>query len=61
MHAKDLIINKRSYREAVKALSEYLPDTDIESPLTLIKEPVYPVDRGAFMVSPEEEEVFWVL
>jgi hypothetical protein len=61
MHAKDLIVNKCSHWEAVKTLSEYLPDTHIESPLTLIKKPIYPVDRGTFMVSPEKKEVFWVL
>lgn len=61
MHAQYLIIDKCSHWEAVKTFSENLPDTNIESPLALIKEPVYSVDGGAFMVPPEEKEVLWVL
>jgi hypothetical protein len=61
MHAQDLIINKCSHRQAVKTISENLPETNIKPPLAFIKESINSVDRGTFMVSPKEKEVLWVL
>ena len=61
MHAKYLLINECSNREAVKTVCECFPQFDIVSSLTFIIEPIDSIDGGAFMVASEEEEVLRVL
>lgn len=60
MHAQNLIIDKSSDRQAVEAVGEDLPQLYGVSPLTFIVEAIYPVNRGAFVIAPEEEKVLRV-
>ena len=59
MHAEDFLINNGSHRQTVEAICKYLPQTDTETALALIIEPIDSVDRSTFMVSPKEEKVVW--
>ncbi|GJX38950.1 hypothetical protein Tco_0252253 [Tanacetum coccineum] len=61
MHAKNLLIDKSGNRQVVEAVSKCLPETNIEPSLAFIIEPIYPIDRSTFMVSPEKKEAFLVL
>lgn len=60
MHGEDLLIDNGSNRQAVEAIGEGLPELDVVAALALIVEPVDTVDRGAFVVAAENEEVLGV-
>jgi len=61
VHGEDFLVNDSGNRQAVEAVRKCLPQLDIVSPLALVVEPVDAVDRGAFMVATEDEEVLGVL
>lgn len=60
MHGKDLFVNDSCNRQAIEAVCECLPQLYVISSLTLVVEPVYAVDRSAFVVTPQNEEIFWI-
>nr|GMC84168.1 ABC1 family protein, putative [Ipomoea batatas] len=57
VHAKYLIIDDGGHGEAVKTLGERLPEANAIAALALVVETVDPIDRSAFVVSSEDEEV----
>jgi len=61
VHCEDLLIDDGCDGEAVKAIGEGLPQLNIVPSLTFVIEAVDSVDRGAFVVATENEEVFGVL
>lgn len=60
MHGEDLLVDNGGNRQAVEAIGEGLPELDVVAALALIVESVDTVDRGAFVVTAENEEVFGV-
>lgn len=60
MHGEDLLVNDSSNWQAIKAVSERLPQLDVVPSLALVIESVYAVDGRAFVVAAENEEVFRV-
>lgn len=60
MHCEDLLVNNSCNGQAVKAVSKGLPQLNVISSLALVVEAVDAVDRGAFVVTTEDEEVLWV-
>lgn len=60
MHCEDLLVNNSSNGQAVEAVSKGLPQLNVISSLALVVEAVDAVDRGAFVVTTEDEEVLWV-
>jgi hypothetical protein len=61
VHGENLLIDNGSDGQAVEAVGECLPQLDIVSSLALIVETVDTVDRGALVVTTENEEVLRVL
>lgn len=61
MHGEDLLVNDRSDRQAVEAISEGLPELDVITALAFVVEAVNSVDRGTFMVAAQDEEILRVL
>jgi hypothetical protein len=61
MHGEDLLINDGSDRKAVKAVRKRLPQLDVVPALALIVKTIDAIDRGAFVVASQNEEVFRVL
>jgi hypothetical protein len=61
VHGEDLLIDDSSNGQAVEAVGESLPQLDVVSSLALIVETVDAVDRGALVVTAENEEVLRVL
>ena len=61
VHGEDLLINDSGNGQAVEAVGKCLPKLDVVSSLALIVEAIDAVDRGAFVVAAEDEEVFRVL
>lgn len=61
MHGEDLLVNDRRDREAVEAVRECLPQLDVVTSLALVVETIDAVDRRAFVVAAQDEEVLWVL
>lgn len=61
MHAQNFLVNKCGNRKAVKAVSKRLPNSNVVPSLALIIEAIDSVDRGALVVSSQEEEVLRVL
>ncbi len=59
--AEDLLVHDGGDGQAVEAVRERLPQLDVESPLALVVESVDPVNTGALVVAPEQEEVLRVL
>ena len=60
MDAEYLVIDNRSYREAVEAMYELFPQFEWVSSFALVIETIDPVDGPAFVVSSEQEEVLRV-
>jgi len=58
MHREDLLINNGSDWQAVEAIRKSFPQLDVVSALTLVIKPINTVDRCAFVISSENEEVF---
>ena len=61
VHGEDLLVNDGSNGQAVEAIGEGLPQLDVVPSLTFVVETVDTVDRGAFVVTAEDEKVLWVL
>jgi len=61
MHAQDSVINDRRDGQHVEAKPKLFPDSHIISPLTLIVEPIHPVDALALVVASQQEKVVWEL
>ena len=61
MHADNLIINNCRARQTVEGVTKMLPDFDAVAATAFIVESIYAVNSRAFVVSPEDEEVFWIL
>lgn len=61
MHGENLLVNDSSNGKAVEAVGESLPELDVVSALALVVETVDTVDRGALVVSTQNEEVLRVL
>jgi len=61
VHCENLLIDNGGNWQAVEAIRECLPQLDVISTLALIVESVYTVDRGALVVTAENEEIFRVL
>jgi hypothetical protein len=61
VHGEDLLVNDGGNGQAIEAVGESLPKSDVVSPLTLVVEAVDTVDRSTLVVAAEDEEVFWVL
>lgn len=61
MHRKDLLVNDGRNRKAVEAVRERLPQLNVVPALALVVKAVDAVDRGTFVVSSQDEEVFRIL
>jgi len=61
MHCEDLFVDDCCNRQAVEAIGECLPKLDIVPSLTLVVEAIDTVDRGALMVTTEDEEILRIL
>ena len=61
MHTNNLIINDSSARQTVEGVAKMLPDFDTVATTAFIVESIYAVNSRAFVVSPENEEVFRIL
>lgn len=60
MHGEDLLVNDCSNGQAVEAIRKCLPQLDVVPSLALVVETIDTVDRCAFVVAAQDEEVFWV-
>ena len=60
MHSKDLVVNDCCDRQTVKAIDKCLPKLNAVSALAFIIEAVDAINRGAFVVAAQDEEVFRV-
>jgi len=56
-----LLIDQRSHRQAVEAVCKCPPQADVVSSLAFVVKAIDAVDRGALVVSAEQEEVLWIL
>mmetsp|Transcript_33716 Transcript_33716/g.62322 ORF Transcript_33716/g.62322 Transcript_33716/m.62322 type:complete len:84 (+) Transcript_33716:563-814(+) len=61
MHADDFVINDSTARKTIESVTEVFPQLDREAPATFVVKSIYAIDTRAFVVSAENEEVFWVL
>jgi len=61
VHRKDLLVNDGRNRKAVEAVRERLPQLNVVPALALVVKAVDAVDRGTFVVSSQDEEVFRIL
>jgi len=59
--AEDLLVDNRHHRQTVETVRKGLPQLDCIAPLALIVEPIDPIDAGALVVAPQQEEVLRVL
>ena len=60
MTTEDLLINDGSHREAVEAICECLPQTNVVTPLALIVKTMNAVNTGTLMIPSQQEEVLRV-
>ena len=61
MHGENLLINDGSDRQAVETIGESFPQFDVVPSFAFIVEPIYAINRSAFMVAPQNEEIFGIL
>lgn len=61
MHGEDLLVDDSGDRKAVETIGKSLPQLDVVATLALIVKAIDTVDRGALVVTSEDEEVFGVL
>ena len=61
MHGEDLLVDDGRDGQAVEAIREGFPQLDIVPSLALIVETVDTVDRGALVVTSQDEKVLRVL
>ena len=60
MHREDLLVYDCCNWQAVEAVCECFPQLDIISPFALVVKPIDAIDGGAFMISAQNEEIFWI-
>ena len=60
MHGEDLLVDNGGNGQAVEAIGKSLPELDVVAAFALIVESVDTIDRGAFVVTAENEEVFGI-
>ena len=60
MSAEDLVVNNRCYWQAIKAICECLPESNVKASLNLVIESVNSINASALVISTEKEEVFGV-
>lgn len=60
VHGKDLLVDDSSNWQAIEAISKGLPKLDIIPSLAFVVESIDTVDRSTFVITTENEEVFWV-
>jgi len=60
VHGEDLLVDDCCNGQAVETVRESFPKLDVVPPLALIVETVDAVDRSAFVVAAQDEEVFGV-
>ena len=60
MHGEDLLVNDGGDGQAIEAICEGFPQLDVVPSLALIVEAVDAVDRGALVVTSQDEEVLRV-
>jgi hypothetical protein len=61
MHSEDLLVDDGSDWQAIETVRKCLPKLNIIATLALIVETINTVDRGAFVITSEDEKVFRVL
>lgn len=60
MHCEDLLVDDCRNGQAVEAICKGLPQLDVISSLALVVETIDSVDRSAFMVATQDEEVLGI-
>jgi hypothetical protein len=61
VHGEDLLVDDSGDGKAVEAIGKGLPQLDVVATLALVVKAIDTVDRGALVVTSEDEEVFGVL
>jgi hypothetical protein len=61
MHSEDFLIDDGSNWQAIEAIRKSLPKLDIIPTFALVVETINTIDRSAFVVTSENEEIFRVL
>jgi hypothetical protein len=61
MHANNLIVNNGSTGKTVKGVAECFPNFDTVAATAFVIKAIYAINSRCFMVSPQNEEVFWIL
>ena len=61
MTTEEFLVNNGSHREAVEAICECLPQTNVVTTHAFVIKPVKAVNRGTLMISSQQEEVLRVL
>ena len=59
MYAEDLACNNRSYWNGVEGVDERLPHLDRTPSFAFVVEAIDTSDVGAFVITTQQEEVFW--
>jgi hypothetical protein len=57
VHTEYFLINNSSYRQAIEAVSESLPQLNVVAALALIVETIDSVNRSALVVPSQQEKV----
>ena len=61
MHTYDLVINDRRTRETFKGVAKLSPQSNTIATTAFIVKPVYTINSGTFVVSPQNKKVFGIL
>jgi len=61
VHGEDLLVNDGSNRKAVEAVRKGLPQLNVVPTLALVVETIDAVNRGALVVTSQDEEVLGIL
>ena len=61
VHCKDLFVNDSCDRQAIETISECLPQFYIVAPFAFVVKTIYSIDRCAFVVTAQDEEVLRIL
>ena len=61
MHADDLVIDHGTTRQAIESIAQLLPHLHGEPTTALVIKSVYTIDPCTLMVTPQKEEILWIL
>jgi hypothetical protein len=61
VHGENLLVNDSGDGQAIEAVRKCLPKLDVVAALAFVIEAIDTVDRGALMVTSENEEVLGIL